>query len=136
MIKNQRVSLKEAIKFHGHLGPYVVLGFRMGLIANEKLGKDAFCKNAIVMTGNQPPISCIIDGVQLSSGCTLGKGNIKVENKEIAKAIFSNKNGDKIVIKLRDEIKNDIDTNVNNENMIKYSENLYKKSDSELFEFD
>jgi formylmethanofuran dehydrogenase subunit E len=129
-------TLKLIENFHGHLGPYAVLGYRMGLIANEKLGNDAFCKSAIVMTGNKPPISCIVDGIQLSSGCTLGKGNINVENQGIAKAIFSNKEGEKIIIRLKDEIKNDIDKNVTEENMINYTINLYSKADSQLFELD
>ena len=129
-------TLKLIENFHGHLGPYVVLGYRMGLIANEKLGNDAFCKNAIVMTGNKPPISCIVDGIQLSSGCTLGKGNINVENKGLAKAIFSNKKGEKIAIRLKDEIKNDIDKNVTEENMINYTIDLYSKDDSQLFKLE
>ena len=61
----------------------------MGLIANEKLGSDPFCKRAKVFTGTNPPVSCIIDGIQLSSNCTLGKGRITVENKNLAKAEFT-----------------------------------------------
>ena len=72
-------TLADLEKFHGHLGPYVIIGFKMGQIANNKLGKDPFCKKAITWTGKNPPVSCIIDGIQLSSGCTLGKGNIIVK---------------------------------------------------------
>jgi len=106
-------TLKLIEKFHGHLGPYAVLGYRMGLIANEKIGTDCFSKNAIVFTGFSPPISCIIDGLQLSSGCTLGKGNIKVIEENCAKVVFSKKSGEKIEIKLKDNIREEIDTKVN-----------------------
>lgn len=126
-------TLEKIESFHGHLGPYVVIGYRMGLIANEKLGKDPFSKTAIVSTGNTPPISCMIDGIQLSSGCTLGKGNIMVSNENAAKAVFSDKIGKKITIHLKDEVKNDIDTYVTEENIESYSRKIFEKSDSELF---
>lgn len=29
--------------------------------------------------GDRPPVSCFADGVQLGSGCTTGKGNLRVE---------------------------------------------------------
>jgi len=126
--------LKKIENFHGHLGPYVVIGYRMGHIANEKFGTDPFLKKATVFTGCKPPISCIVDGIQLSSGCTLGKGNIKVDNKNQAKVIFSNKKGETLEIKLKDSVKNEIDKVVTDENMVDFSQNLYKKSDLELFE--
>jgi len=125
--------LKKIEKFHGHLGPYVVVGFRMGEIANKILGKDFFSKKATVFSGINPPISCIIDGVQISSGCTLGKGNIKVKNVGLAKTQFSNNNGKKIEIILKSDIKDEIDTLVNEENIVDYSKKLFQKSDEELF---
>ena len=125
--------LRQIEKFHGHLGPYVVLGYKMGEIANKILGKDFFSKNAIVFSGINPPLSCIIDGVQMSSGCTLGKGNIKVNNDGLAKTKFSNNNGKKIEITLKSNIKDEIDTSVTEENIIDYSKKLFQKSDDELF---
>ena len=126
--------LKLIEKFHGHLGPYAVLGYRMGLIANEKIGTDCFSKNAIVFTGNNPPLSCIIDGLQLSSGCTLGKGNIEVIDGDCAKVVFSKKSGEKIEIKLKDNVREEIDKIVNEGNMVGYSQDIYKKTDQDLFE--
>ena len=127
-------TLKEIERFHGHLGPYAVIGYRMGKIANERLGSDPFCKRAKVYTGTTPPLSCIIDGIQLSSNCTLGKGRILVENNDTAKAEFTSEDNKKITIVLRSEIRNEIDTTVTEENMVKYSEETYNKSDEELFE--
>ena len=127
--------LKQIEKFHGHVGPYVLIGYRMGKIANEKLGKDPFCKNVIVSTGTNPPLSCIVDGIQMSSGCTLGKGNINVISEGIPKALFTSKdNGNKVVVLLKNSIKDEIDTNVTEKNMISFTEKLFEKSDEELFE--
>ncbi|MDD1771463.1 MAG: formylmethanofuran dehydrogenase subunit E family protein [Methanomassiliicoccales archaeon] len=73
-------------KFHGHLGPYVVIGYRMGTAARERYPGRIF---AIVFCGSKRPISCIADGVQFSSCCTLGKSNIKVVEDGQSVAIFT-----------------------------------------------
>jgi len=127
-------TLKQIEKFHGHLGPYAVIGYRMGKIANEKLGEDPFSKVAKVYTGTTPPLSCIIDGVQLSSSCTLGKGRITVEDKDQAKAEFTSKNNEKITIFLKPEIRKEIDITITQENIIEYSEKIYNRSNEELFD--
>ena len=126
-------TLKIIERFHGHLGPYAVLGYKMGKIACEKLGADPFEKKVTVSTGTTPPISCIVDGIQVGSGCTLGKGNITVTTEKLPKAVFSNKNGDKITISLRKQIQDEIDTKVTEENMIAYSEDMFTRLDTDLF---
>jgi len=92
--------------FHGHLGPYVVIGYRMGRMALDRLGSAGhFGISADVHTPLDPPCSCLIDGVQIGSGCTLGKRNIEVhEAPEPAWAVFSDDRGGKVTIRLRDEI--------------------------------
>ena len=127
-------ELKNIEQFHGHIGPYAVIGFRMGKIANEKLGKNPFSKNAQVWTDAKPPMSCVIDGIQMSSGCTTGKGNLTILSGKLPKVRFSNNEGKEVEIILRESIKNDIDTTVNEENIIAYSEELFQKPDTELFE--
>jgi len=80
-------ALKE---FHGHLGPYLVAGARMGLIANEELSSDKLEKYCIVRC-SKPPMSCLIDGIQFTSGCTYGTGRIVATSEEIPEAIFTYK---------------------------------------------
>lgn len=133
-VKLLNEALKQIEQFHGHLGPFAVIGYRMGLIANKKLSNDPFKKKAIVFTGTDPPLSCIVDGIQISSGCTYGKGNIVVKNEGIAKVEFFTENGKKIEVKLKPFIKKEIDTTVTEENIISYSEKIFEKSDEELFE--
>lgn len=127
-------NLKKIEIFHGHLGPYVVIGYKMGLIANKHLGNDSFSKKAIVWTDKKPPLSCIIDGIQISSGCTLGKGNIEIKNDNNTKAEFTHRNGERIIIRLKPEIRNEIDIGISEENLINLSMNIYNKKDTELFE--
>jgi formylmethanofuran dehydrogenase subunit E len=64
--------------FHGHLGPFLVLGYRMGRYARRELSGNPFEMHAIVYLPEGSPEICIADGIQLGSGCTLGKGNIEI----------------------------------------------------------
>jgi len=70
--------LEEAVKFHGHLGPFLILGLKAGLFANKILGKDCFEVYTTVETQPYPPFSCVLDGIQIVTGCTMGKRNIKL----------------------------------------------------------
>jgi len=69
-------TLLAAARFHGHLGPWLVLGLRAGAYARRRLGGTPFELTARVTCPKRPPHTCFIDGIQLSSGCTMGKGNI------------------------------------------------------------
>lgn len=79
--------VQQAAAFHGHLGPYLVLGLRMGILAKNILGDPLM--TAEIHTKKTPPHSCILDGVQFSSGCTLGKGNITAKEDDHLYGIFS-----------------------------------------------
>jgi formylmethanofuran dehydrogenase subunit E len=82
VLPEELVPLK---RFHGHLGPYVVIGYRMGKLARERFeGK----MTAVVFTGKRPPMSCLIDGVQFTTGCTLGKNNIVVRDGDVPAVHF------------------------------------------------
>ena len=126
-------TLEKIEQFHGHIGPYAVIGYRMGEIANKMLGADPFCKKAVVWTGTNPPLSCIVDGIQISSGCTFGKGNITVKHENLAKAEFSNNDGKHIKITLKPSIQEEIDTKVTDKNIVLYSEKFCNLSDEKLF---
>jgi hypothetical protein len=92
--------------FHGHLGPYVVIGYRMGRLALSELDSEGhFGISAEVHSPRRTPKSCLIDGVQLGSGCTLGKGNIVVEEgPEPAWATFRTVGGEQATVLLRPDI--------------------------------
>jgi formylmethanofuran dehydrogenase subunit E len=70
-------NLALAQAFHGHLGPNLVIGIKMGNWAVAALKPQCcFHLRAEVHCPARPPVSCIIDGIQLSTGCTMGKANI------------------------------------------------------------
>jgi len=126
-------ELENLKKFHGHLGPYAVIGLRMGKLAVEKMGVRGKKLKCVVRTGIKPPISCIIDGIQFSSSCTLGKGNIKVEDEGVAEAVFF-RNDKKLKIRLKDEIKNRVDKEMSKENEEKLSLWVYEMGEEKLFD--
>ncbi len=68
----------ELERFHGHVGPFVVLGARMGehAVTVHKIPRY-FGLQVTVECPASPPPSCIIDGLQQSTGATYGKHNIK-----------------------------------------------------------
>jgi len=68
--------LAAAARFHGHLGPWLVLGLKVGAYARRKLAASPFDLRARVFCPQGTPYTCFVDGVQFSSGCTMGKGNI------------------------------------------------------------
>ncbi len=93
--------ITRAVEFHGHLGPYLVCGVKMGLLALRLLGSRAGLI-ATAETGVTPPVSCLVDGLQVATGCTLGKGNIAVLGGGRPRALFRTKD-QSVAIELRPE---------------------------------
>jgi formylmethanofuran dehydrogenase subunit E len=75
-----REVVRDAARFHGHLGPFLVLGVKMGLAVVNSLGKDGLEGKVAVRL--VPPFSCVIDGVQFSTHCTVGNRRLSVENSD------------------------------------------------------
>src|SRR3989442_7937346 len=72
-------KLADLQRFHGHLGVYVTLGLRMGEIGKRRFGHYKGL-HARVESQPEPPMRCVLDGIQFSSGCTRGKGKIGLES--------------------------------------------------------
>ena len=78
-------------EIHGHIGIYSTIGAKMGIYALELLSR--LCNKAeelkvLSFAGSRPPVSCFNDGLQISTGATLGHGAI-----EIAKSCSLSKEG-------------------------------------------
>lgn len=81
-------------EIHGHIGIYSTIGAKMGIYALEFISR---CCNKmenlkiLSFAGSRPPVSCFNDGLQISTGATLGHGAIEIakssaESKEHADA--------------------------------------------------
>lgn len=98
-----RITLREAERFHGHVGPYLVLGILAGELAVKKLkAKRHFGLEVKIFGANKKPKSCLIDGLQLSTGATYGKGNInKFNGSKILVEFKSRSDQKKLTIKFK-----------------------------------
>lgn len=74
--------IRKAVDFHGHLGPFLVLGVRMALIGIRELGvkKGNPKLRVTVMTKPSVPFSCVIDGVQVATKCTIGNRKLRLQD--------------------------------------------------------
>jgi formylmethanofuran dehydrogenase subunit E len=100
-----RAMIERGTLLHGHLGPYLVAGIRMGLLALRQLESPGyFGLRAESEAGRTTPLSCLNDGVQIGSGCTAGKGNLRVVGEEKPRVRFIDDDGRAVTIELRPEI--------------------------------
>jgi len=75
--KTPEQMLTEITAFHGHGGPWAALGYRAGLLARAMLKPDGMHGISVsVSLLYERPYSCFLDGLQLTSGCTIGKKNL------------------------------------------------------------
>ena len=70
------MTFEEIVKFHGHLCPGVTNGHLLSKYALElidaKYGDNLYC---VAEAKN-----CMLDGIQCTTGCTIGKGNLAIDN--------------------------------------------------------
>ncbi len=83
--KELDAAVDNAVRLHGHLGPFLVIGVRMGKLAERTLkhNSDKDIKFQVTIRVPQTtPFSCTIDGIQSTTRCTIGNQKLKVEKSE------------------------------------------------------
>jgi formylmethanofuran dehydrogenase subunit E len=99
-------AIRTAEKLHGHLGPFLVIGVRMGKTAKKVLGTKGNSKlQAEATIPLLTPFSCVLDGIQAVTNCTIGNQKLRVKNskKEIAVS-FTLESAKAISISVKPEI--------------------------------
>lgn len=79
-------ELVELEKIQGDVTPWGVVGFRMGLLGRELAdlpGRSMSCTVRLPDAARE-----MLDGLQVASGCTLGNGNLSVEDGDAVEAVF------------------------------------------------
>lgn len=98
-------ALQRMYEFHGHLGPYVVLGYRAGMHARTLLESPGYFDLTVeAVCPLATPMSCFLDGVQLGAGCTVGKRNLSVTEGTGIRCIFRRKSGESVAIALAPDV--------------------------------
>jgi formylmethanofuran dehydrogenase subunit E len=72
--------LEAGLILHGHKCPAMPMGLRVGAAAINALGVERAADGqllALVELGEDHCATCFADGVQMITGCTFGKGNIR-----------------------------------------------------------
>jgi formylmethanofuran dehydrogenase subunit E len=64
----------EVTKFHGHVCPGTAIGYRVGVIAFNKLETSRSTDEELLTIVEND--SCSVDAIQIVTGCTMGKGNL------------------------------------------------------------
>lgn len=136
-LKKNRITLKEAVKFHGHLGPYLVLGLLAGELALKELAcKKYFGIGVSVWGADKKPKSCLIDGLQLSTGATFGKGNIKKKAGPNIKIEFFREQGRKrICLIINDGLIQELEKTKSHEAAELLAKRLYRLPAFRIFKF-
>jgi formylmethanofuran dehydrogenase subunit E len=96
-------ELQRAKSFHSHLGPYLVIGLKMGQVVIQRLGDEPFSMTIDVFTGSRPPLSCVVDGLQLATPCTVGNGQIRIREGQRV-AIRARRDEQQVELSLKPEI--------------------------------
>jgi formylmethanofuran dehydrogenase subunit E len=93
------LEIKNAENLHGHLGPFLVLGVKMARLAKKTLNVDKNKLWNMQVIAELPlitPFSCVIDGIQATTQCTVGNRKLEVMNSsEAIAAVFRLKSQDK-----------------------------------------
>jgi pyrimidine-specific ribonucleoside hydrolase len=100
-------------EFHRHLGVFSIVGAKMGIKARDLFGVGADLLEVTSYAGTKPPYSCLNDGIQVSTGATLGMGTIHlaIHRKTQPSAIFTYK-GRSIRISLKKEYLEQVDADI------------------------
>ena len=102
-----------ANEMHRHLGIYAIIGVKMGLKAKEYFRAGIDEMTVLSYAGIVPPFSCMNDGLQISTGATLGHGLIRIADNDLrlpmADFTYMNRT---IRVSLRDDIRKKIEGDI------------------------
>lgn len=91
-------------ELHRHLGIYSIIGAKMGVRARELLGASVDEVSVTSEAGSDPPLACLNDGLQVSTGASLGRGTIRVLEEQTGVAAEFASGDRRVHLRLREEI--------------------------------
>jgi formylmethanofuran dehydrogenase subunit E len=88
-------DFKGLYDFHGHRCPMSTMGARLGLAAMAALGVTK--ADQFLVEGHYCSRNCALDGIQFTTGCTLGNGNFSFEDHGRASLVLRMRDGSRSV---------------------------------------
>jgi formylmethanofuran dehydrogenase subunit E len=125
-------ELERAAHFHTHLGPYLVVGLRIGRVLTRELGEEPFSYTVVARTGKRPPYSCLVDGLQMSTPCTTGNGCLEVDAEKTMSVEARSKDGRTVVVTLRPEMYERIEHDCTEEDQEEFALRIWEMPEDEL----
>ncbi len=107
--KDQKVVPDWLVEFHGHLCPFLVVGWRMGQEALSRLGVERERDQGLFLfteLGGEAlrAQSCFEGGLQAATGCTAGKGTLRRLDFGKVAAVLAQPGAVAVRIALRPEV--------------------------------
>ena len=124
-------ELEEASRFHTHLGPYLVVGLRMGRAVTREFGAEPFSYRIRAHTGRVPPYSCSVDGMQLATPCTTGNGCIEVTDERLM-ALEAIREDSVLRVELKREVYDRIENECSEDDQDEFALWIWNMPDEEL----
>ncbi len=117
-----------AYEFHGHKCPFMPIGYRMGVVAMQKLGVGKAHNHEMFVfseMGIGHPQGCLQDGIQSSTAATFGKGQMfKLYYGKIAATFYHPQKG-----AVRVSLKNEFSDSLNGLEFFVYRKKGVEPSD-------
>ena len=141
-MKDQNLDkrLQSATDLHGHFGPFLALGVRMSLYALRELGvkEGDTGLHTTVTLEYVTPISCILDGVQASTKCTVGNTRLAwKQSKEVGAVFQLDRNKQRVEVWVKSEVlrelKRRLATHPSDEETRRIGLDIASRPDAELF---
>jgi formylmethanofuran dehydrogenase subunit E len=95
--------LEKAVEFHGHLGPFLVLGLRMGVVGLRELNVERGDRRMRVTAKLKYsiPFSCAVDGLQIATKCTMGNKKLTITDYAGVAANFKLEDGKQVNVSVK-----------------------------------
>ena len=128
-------AISRTAMIHGLAGPFAVAGYRMGTAALLKLNLRRGSMDLDVTHYSPPEVqwSCVIDGLQASTGASLGKMNLhRIDSKETYSVVKNKKTGQTLRFELADALLQS-NLNVPYDKLYATGQKVAKMKDDEIF---
>ena len=96
-------------ELHRHLGMYSIIGAKMGVRAREILQAPFDTLEVNSFAGTKPPLSCLNDGLQVSTGASLGRGAIRISDTRYLPAAEFTFKDTRLTLTLKPEIREKVE---------------------------
>ena len=124
-------ELRRAAEFHTHLGPFLVVGLRMGRVVTRELGSEPFTIRLTANTGRVPPHSFCVDGLQVSTPCTVGNGGLAVADTRDM-SVVAVKGDATLSVRLREDVWQRIERECTHENQEAFACDIWEMPEDAL----